>query len=102
MTRAPVFVSLIQCSSLVASTKLGASPSLGVGDLYQILGVPSDASDEETRAALRHLAKELHPDVHPGDEAVEPQFRAVLTAYETFKHARRAYRRSVTLRRRRF
>jgi len=81
---------------------LGASPSLGVGDLYQILGVPSDASDEEIRAAFRRLAKELHPDLHPGDEAVERQFRAVLTAYETFKHARRAYRRSVTLRRRRF
>ena len=84
--------------------QLGTSPSLGMGDLnlYQVLGVRSDASDEEITAAFRRLAKELHPDLHPGDEATERQFRAVLSAYERFKYARRAYRTSVALRRRRF
>src|SRR5215471_302869 len=73
-----------------------------MGDLHQLLGVRSDASDEEIRSAFRRLAKELHPDLHPGDDATELRFRAVLAAYETFKYARRAYRTSVALRRRRF
>ena len=71
-------------------------------DLYQVLGVRSDASDEEIRAAFRRLAKELHPDLHPEDQATERRFRAVLTAYESLKDARRAYETSVALRRRRF
>jgi len=70
--------------------QLGTSPSLGMGDLnpYQVLGVRPDANDEEIRAAFRRLAKELHPDLHQGDEATERRFRAVLAAYETFKHTR--------------
>jgi len=71
-------------------------------DLYQVLGVRSDGSDEEIRAAFRRLAKELHPDLHPEDQATERRFRTVLTAYESLKDARRAYETSVALRRRRF
>jgi DnaJ domain len=102
MIQAPMFVSLNHCSSLVPSKNSRSSPSLDMGDLHQVLGVRADASDEEIRSAFRRLAKELHPDLHPGDEATELRFRAVLTAYDAFKYARRAYRTSVALRRRRF
>jgi DnaJ-like protein len=102
MIQAPMFASLNHCSSLAVNKTLVTSPGLCVGDLYQVLGVRSGASDEEIRVAFRRLAKQLHPDLHPGDEEIERRFRDVLTAYETFKYARRAYRTSVALRRKRF
>ena len=50
-------------------------------DLYDVLGVPRDASDEDIRKAYRRLARELHPDVSANPET-EERFKEVAGAYE--------------------
>ena len=49
---------------------------------YEILGVKGDASADQIKRAYRKLAKELHPDVNPGDKIVEQRFKEVTAAYE--------------------
>ncbi|GBD44014.1 Curved DNA-binding protein [bacterium HR40] len=50
--------------------------------LYDILGVPRGASDEEIRSAYRRLAKRYHPDFNPGDPGAEARFKEISAAYE--------------------
>jgi molecular chaperone DnaJ len=52
-----------------------------VRDLYEILGVPRDASPEQIKASYRRLARELHPDVN-GDPADQERFKEIAGAYE--------------------
>ena len=49
---------------------------------YEVLGVASSASQDEIKAAYRKLAKELHPDINPGDTIVEQRFKEVTAAYD--------------------
>ncbi len=51
-------------------------------DLYEVLGVQHDASEDEIKRAYRQLARELHPDVN-GDPAAEQRFKEVTAAYDT-------------------
>ncbi len=48
---------------------------------YDVLGVSREATGEEIKKAYRKLARTLHPDVNPGDDASE-RFKAVTHAYE--------------------
>ncbi|RIA56832.1 DnaJ C-terminal domain-containing protein [Dichotomicrobium thermohalophilum] len=50
-------------------------------DLYSELGVSRNASDEEIRKAYRSLAKEHHPDLHPGDKQAEDKFKRISAAF---------------------
>jgi molecular chaperone DnaJ len=50
-------------------------------DLYDVLGVSKDASDEDIRKAYRRLARELHPDVSTNPQT-EERFKEVAGAYE--------------------
>ena len=50
-------------------------------NLYQILGVTKTATDDEINKAYRTLAKQLHPDLNPGDKDAEERFKAVSAAF---------------------
>jgi len=51
-------------------------------DLYEILGVDRNASQEEIKKAYRRLAKKYHPDLNPGDKEAEQKFKEINEAYE--------------------
>ena len=43
-------------------------------DYYEVLGVDRGADASPIKSAYRKLAKKYHPDVNPGDKAVEKKF----------------------------
>ena len=59
----------------------------------EVLGLEVDADFEAVRKAWRAKAKEVHPDVRPGDAAAAKAFQAVQLAYEVLRQAeeRRAW-----------
>ena len=55
-------------------------------DWYQVLQISRQAKEEEIKAAYRRLAKEYHPDSHPGDRECERKFREISEAYSILSH----------------
>ncbi len=51
-------------------------------DPYVLLGVAKNASSEDISKAFRKLAKELHPDLNPGNKASAERFQKVTAAYD--------------------
>ncbi|MCI8734292.1 MAG: molecular chaperone DnaJ [Clostridia bacterium] len=50
---------------------------------YDILGVSKNATPDEIKSAYRKLAKQYHPDFHPGDAAAAEKFKEINEANET-------------------
>jgi DnaJ-class molecular chaperone len=50
-------------------------------DPYSILGISRTATADDIRRAYRTLAKELHPDVRPGDKQAEERFKRATAAF---------------------
>ena len=51
-------------------------------DLYKILEVSKEASQDEIRRSYRRLARKYHPDANPGDRKAEERFKGIQHAYE--------------------
>lgn len=50
-------------------------------DYYEVLGLEKSASESDIKKAYRRLAKECHPDLHPGDKEAEARFKELGEAY---------------------
>lgn len=51
-------------------------------DYYDVLGVDSDASQDEIKKAYRNKAMEFHPDRNPDDPEAEQKFKEASEAYD--------------------
>lgn len=57
---------------------------------YDVLGVRSDASQDEIRTAYRNMLKAFHPDYYTGDKAfAENQTQKIVDAYNVLRDERR-------------
>ncbi len=52
-------------------------------DLYAVLGVPRNATQDQIKKAYRDLARKHHPDMNQGDKESEEKFKEIQHAYET-------------------
>jgi len=59
---------------------------MAVIDPYKVLGVPPGASDDQIKTAYRRLAKQYHPDLHPGDKEAARKMKEINEAYEMIKN----------------
>jgi len=55
-------------------------------DYYKVLGVPETADAAQLKKAFRKIARESHPDQHPGDKAAEERFKEASEAYEVLSN----------------
>src|SRR5580658_7630406 len=53
-------------------------------DYYKVLGVSPEASEKEITRSYRKLAKQYHPDSHPGSE---DRFKEISAAYDVLGDA---------------
>jgi len=76
---------------------VGFTVEASMSDLYAVLGLPRNASEEEIKVTYRALARQLHPDVNAGDETTARRLSEINRAYETLGNAqaRAAYDRDL-------
>ena len=51
-------------------------------DLYEVLELPREASQDDIQQAHRKLIRKHHPDANPGDPSAEERFKEIQQAYE--------------------
>ncbi len=61
-------------------------------DLYELLGVPRDATDEELKRAYRSKARAHHPDTNQEGSESGERFKEISLAYEVLKDPERRAR----------
>ena len=62
-------------------------------DPYSVLGVPSNASDEEVKKAYRNLARKYHPDAYadnPLSDLAEEKMQEINEAYDKIMDSRKS------------
>ena len=52
-----------------------------MNDPFKTLGIPPSSSESEIKTAYRKLAKQYHPDLHPGDKQAEEKMKEINEAY---------------------
>ena len=62
---------------------------MAMKDPYSVLGVAKSVSADEIKKSYRALAKELHPDLNPGNQVVEQRFKEVSAAYHLLSDPKR-------------
>lgn len=55
-------------------------------DPYSVLGVSSNATDDEVKKAYRELTKKYHPDLNPGDKYAANKMNEINAAYDQIKN----------------
>ena len=55
-------------------------------NLYSVLGLSREASQDDIRRAYRKLVREHHPDTNPGDPLAEERFKEIQQAYEVLSN----------------
>ena len=72
-----------------------------IDDPHKVLGVSTDASQDEIKKAYRQMAKKYHPDLHPNDPSAAKRMNDINEAYDMLMNpekyaARRAQQQSQT------
>ena len=55
-------------------------------DLYKLLGLSREASQDDIRKAHRKLVRKYHPDANPEDPRAEEHFKEIQQAYEVLSN----------------
>ena len=61
-------------------------------DLYEILGVSRDATDEEIKKAYKKMVKKYHPDLNPDSKTAEEKMKEVNHAYDILSDSQKKAR----------
>ncbi len=69
------------CGSPFGITGQKTESVADMADYYKVLGIASDASEKEIKAAYRRLAKEYHPDVVGDDPRKKQRMYEIQEAY---------------------
>ena len=84
----------VNLKEVLRDKRRGRRLSMEGQDLYTILDLPKDSSEDEIKSKYRKLARMVHPDNHPNNkEGAEKQFQRLKMAHDILgdKDKRKVY-----------